>query len=40
MDTLKRALASKLLKIKAIKLQPDNPRKDLFSLVTCLWLMW
>ena len=25
MDTLKRALASKLLKIKAIKLQPDNP---------------
>ena len=25
MDSLKRALASKLLKIKAIKLQPDNP---------------
>ena len=25
MDTLKRALASKLLKIKAIKLQPENP---------------
>ena len=25
MDTLKKAFASKLLKIKAIKLQPDNP---------------